>query len=664
MREKRKGKIGIRTKLIGVIIPIVFVIIICFFALSRSMVTKLSLEKLEAESLVYAGEISAWVNQIFAELEVYQDTIEEGGFTGDEAILAYMRTTVDRNPAYPIGLYMGDDAGTYLDATDWVPGDDWILTERDWYLDGKDNEEFAFGEPYYDSQTGDVCVSASVHVDYPKATRVLAADIYLDYVSGLVSNISEKDIGTAFLVTKNSQTIIAHPQEEMMDAVLSADGADSLYANIGAELSAGHMEVLTVEGDDGTYFACVNSIPHTDWLLVSCISRQEVLLELHKLEGVMALIAAAAALVLIFITMHLMNRVVKPVERVTDVIQQVAKGDFTQNIEAKENDEIGRMNRNVQDFLVQMRETISGIVHTADWLDKQSEEHSRVSGSLMASAREQTEAMQALEVMVQELSASAMDFMEQMQELSETIENADAEGKHAGKMMTETVKVSENGREAVDHVSEGMEHIKKSITSLAGQIAQADASMERIGSMVGLIMDVAEETNLLSLNASIEAARAGESGKGFAIVAEQIGKLAVNSSAAADDIAKLTEEIKSTMKQLTVQMQESVCEVEDSAKMVEQTGSSFVQVFERVVEAEKAVTRVTELTDSVKEVSVQMKQISERQEATACQITESAKRMNGCTKAVGSDSDAVEKSAKELEREAGVLMERMSRFQI
>lgn len=68
-------------------------------------------------------------------------------------------------------------------------------------MDGKDNDTFSFGEPYYDSLTGDVCVSASVHVDYADAVRVLATDVYLDYVAQLMTDISNEGSINAFLVT-------------------------------------------------------------------------------------------------------------------------------------------------------------------------------------------------------------------------------------------------------------------------------------------------------------------------------------------------------------------------------------------------------------------------------------------------------------------------------
>lgn len=350
--HKTSRSMGIRAKLIAVIIPIVFVIIIAFFALSRREIIKVSEDRLVAESGVCVGDIYAWKERILGELEIYKNTINEGTFSSDEEILEYMKQSADKNTAYPAGLYMGDDSGVYLDASGWVPDDDWVLTERDWYLDGKDNEELAFGEPYYDSKTGDVCVSASVRMDYPKAVRVLAVDIYLDYVSELISRIDEEG-SRLFLVTKGSQTVIAHPEEEKIASTLGSADLGGLYNGIGKAISDGKNGLLTLK-DGGTYFACINEIPGTDWLLVSYVKRSDVLAGLNRLEIVMIIIAAVAAFILIFVTMHLMNRVVKPVERVTDVIQRVSDGDFSQNIDVKGSDEIAVMSARTQNFLVQM----------------------------------------------------------------------------------------------------------------------------------------------------------------------------------------------------------------------------------------------------------------------------------------------------------------------
>ena len=94
--QKKTRTVGIRVKLIAVIIPIVLVIIITFFGLSRKMITGLAEQNLAANAKVCAGNIYAWTDRIFGELQVYKDTIEEGGFADDEAILAFMLRTDNR----------------------------------------------------------------------------------------------------------------------------------------------------------------------------------------------------------------------------------------------------------------------------------------------------------------------------------------------------------------------------------------------------------------------------------------------------------------------------------------------------------------------------------------------------------------------------------------
>ena len=98
--KKKNG--SIRRKLIGVIIPLLLVMVISYFALARNIVQKISLDRMQAKSQVYTEELNGWVNQIFSELEIYKNTIEEGNFENDEEVLSYMETTVDKNEAYSV----------------------------------------------------------------------------------------------------------------------------------------------------------------------------------------------------------------------------------------------------------------------------------------------------------------------------------------------------------------------------------------------------------------------------------------------------------------------------------------------------------------------------------------------------------------------------------
>lgn len=655
---------SIRTKMIVMILPIMLLVIVAFFALSRNTIIKLSKQELEAESTAYTENISSWVNQILGEITIYRDAINENRFADDKEILEFMKSSVDKNDAYPIGLYMGDDSGIYLDASGWVPGDDWVLTERDWYVQGKESKEITFGEPYYDSQSGQVCVSAACLMDYAKATRVLAVDVYLDYVAELMTNISIGDTGRAFLVTKNSETILAHPDKDMLDVKLSADGNDGLYKQIGKALQADKTGLLEVKGDKGDYYACVNPIDNTDWCLITYISRKDVLSDLRRLEIFMGMIAFVAAVLMIFFSLRIMNRVVKPVESVTDVLIDVAKGNFTREIEVKGHDEIAQMGGNMKMFLSRMREVITDIANTAEWLKRQSEENGRVSDSLLDSSKSQAEAMAVMESMITELSETTEQVAQQMEQLAHVIHTTREEGAYAGTMMNQTVEASENGKNAMEDIREGMDAMAATITSLAEQIKETEGATAKIGDMVNMIVEIADETELLSLNASIEAARAGEAGAGFAVVAEQIGKLAANSAEAADDIARLTVQIKDTVLKATSHMEHSVLEVEDSTKKIGEASTTFETVFDKVGETEKTVECMIQLIGQVDDVAKRMEQIAMVQVNATEQITESSVKLGELTKEVTTDSDTVAANAVELEKESGKLMERIEQFQV
>lgn len=299
--KARHRYIWANIKLVCTIVPIVLIMIIIYFMLVRQEVLTLARETLSLESRYYGEKINAWADSVLSEVTIYKDMIERLGLENED-VYELMYTSANVHEAYPYGLYMGDDLGHYFDSSGWVPGEDFVVTQRDWYREGLQHSKPAFGEPYVDAMTGGTCVSITSLLNTSPGVTVLSTDVYLDYASRLASEITYDKIEHAFFVTKDSHLIVADSNASMAGSTLSADNESLLYQNVSRLLDSGKTEQTIVIGDDSLYFVNINIIPNTDWYFITCMNRNEVLKDLWRIEFPMLIIAIIASLVLFLLT--------------------------------------------------------------------------------------------------------------------------------------------------------------------------------------------------------------------------------------------------------------------------------------------------------------------------------------------------------------------------
>lgn len=300
MKAKRRY-IWANIKLVGTIVPVVLVMIVIYFMLVRREVLTLSKEKLSLESQYYAEEISTWAESVLTEITIYKTMIEQLGLE-TEATYELLTTSAGTHDAYPYGLYMGDDQGNYFDASGWVPDEDFVVTERDWYIEGLAHDHFTFGEPYVDAMTGGTCVSVTCRLNTAPAITVLSTDVYLDYASQLVDEVTSDKIEHAFFVTRENRLIVADSNASMVGLALSSQNDSLLYKNVSLLLDAGKTGQSSILGDESVFFVDINVIPDTDWYFVTCMNRNEVLKDLWRIEFPMLLLAVIACVLLFALT--------------------------------------------------------------------------------------------------------------------------------------------------------------------------------------------------------------------------------------------------------------------------------------------------------------------------------------------------------------------------
>lgn len=299
--EKKPKISAVGLRLICSVMLIVLPVFIMLLMLVRQEVLELSKEKLALQSQSGAKAVGTWADQILGELDIYKDMIEELGMD-DPRVFELMGTSYPNHEAYPYGLYWGDRQKNYFDSSGWVPDEDYVPSERIWYQEGLTRDYFGFGEPYVDVMTGDVCVSASARVNNGPVESVVAADVYLDYASKVVADITGGDIGYAFFVTGQTRIILADSNDSMVGQPLHSEENSLLYQNIDHLLAQEQTGQQEVEGEDDNYITNIIHIKAVDWYFVTCMSRREVLRDLERMQAIMAAMSVAACLLLVLVT--------------------------------------------------------------------------------------------------------------------------------------------------------------------------------------------------------------------------------------------------------------------------------------------------------------------------------------------------------------------------
>jgi methyl-accepting chemotaxis protein len=214
---------------------------------------------------------------------------------------------------------------------------------------------------------------------------------------------------------------------------------------------------------------------------------------------------------------------------------------------------------------------------------------------------------------------------------------------------------AENGRKAVrDTVSE-MSRIKETVEKASVKVTELGAKSDQIGAIVETIDDIAEQTNLLALNAAIEAARAGEQGKGFAVVADEVRKLAERSSRATKEIAALIAEVQSGTEQAVKAMEAGAAEVEQGSTLANQAGRSLDEIADAVEATKSAVMRITGAVDEmgiasqgVVTASDAIATIAAHTNSAAAAMTSSADTVSRSVQAIAAISEENSASAEEV----------------
>ncbi|EPP23628.1 methyl-accepting chemotaxis protein [Vibrio fluvialis] len=571
-------------------------------------------------------------------------------FATKQHALKGLREEIERNPNLDLvphlrqtlesgsfGLsYYGNEQGEMFRQDPSLNKAGYDPRERGWYKEAKAAGKPTTTEPYVSvtMQTLVVTLTEPVRVN-GQFIGVAASNLALNKLIEDVLAIEVPGKGYAILVNQKGK-IVAHPNKDLILKPTQDIASGLSIAALQGATNDHHLLPMSIDGKDKLLMA--QSIDNTDWMLVMVMDKAVLEQPLNQMLMTQTLIGLVILLVMALATSWFVARQLNELSNIAAALGDIAEGDgdLTRRLTVKSDDEVGMLADKFNKFVDRLHVMVKNVRDVSVALNEGANHAARAAGQRRERIRTQQDEITMVATAVTEMASAT----------AEIAGNADNTAKNAN----QSVELGAQGYQQMQQSKHSIDQLAQELTGAVNIIGELEEHANEISTILSTIRAIAEQTNLLALNAAIEAARAGEQGRGFAVVADEVRVLSQRTHASTEEIQTKIAGLQKVTSNAVSVMTESHKLVETSVSDVNQTGESL-----------QAISEAIQL---ISDMATQIASAAEEQSLVTADINGNTESVREVSDALASDAQDAVQQAKELHNLAQELDQEISRFRL